>query len=360
MNFFPRQWFNKDIQYGLSSDAILYESYLKKRDFISAINHLKSCKSSNLTYWERRLGQLCKIMRFLSKENNIVYVNFIGFWSNFRVEDNQFIDLLNIIFPKYAFIGTQDQDISLVTFFSCYGDLNNLEKDFHSVRILYLGENVRPIYSFFDYSLTSDIWEYASRNIYYPPWMLEIDWEESGKKFTDRKPVKASDLNQSRVINVQDRLSKVVYIGNNSEPFRESLISCLISNGIDVDCYGSQSKPVDNKQVKLSEYKITLCPENSLFEGYVTEKPIHSYLANTVGIYRGGYISSHMQINANPMYILPYNLTDYRSDSLIKKVVSVLESDTITVMPLLAPSNANLIYKNLKDQVLRTLGWIFA
>ena len=116
--------------------------------------------------------------------------------------------------------------------------------------------------------------------------MLEVDWEENGRKFPDRKPVTVNSLNQSRVINIQNRISKVVYIGNNSEPFRESVISSLTSNGIDVDCYGSQSKPIDNKQEKLSEYKITLCPENSLFEGYVTEKPIHSYLSNTVGIYR--------------------------------------------------------------------------
>ena len=137
MNFFPRQWFNKESQYGLSSDAILYENFLRKRNFISAICHLKACKSKNLIYWERRLGQLSKVLHFLSNNQDIVYVNFIGFWPNFRVKDNQFLDLLNIVFPKYTFIGTTIQDKSLITFFSCYGDLSNLEKDFHSIRILY-------------------------------------------------------------------------------------------------------------------------------------------------------------------------------------------------------------------------------
>jgi len=46
----------------------------------------------------------------------------------------------------------------------------------------------------------------------------------------------------------------------------------------------------------LPEYKFCLCPENSIYDGYVTEKLIDAYASGTVPIYSGD-ISIHKDFN---------------------------------------------------------------
>jgi len=46
----------------------------------------------------------------------------------------------------------------------------------------------------------------------------------------------------------------------------------------------------------ISKYKFNFCPENSRFEGYVTEKPIHAMVAGSIPIYLG---------SPHPDYYLP-------------------------------------------------------
>ena len=44
----------------------------------------------------------------------------------------------------------------------------------------------------------------------------------------------------------------------------------------------TEVNPVNDKIDLLKKYKYTLCLENSLMEGYVTEKPIHAYLSGCI------------------------------------------------------------------------------
>ena len=56
---------------------------------------------------------------------------------------------------------------------------------------------------------------------------------------------------------------EVVFVGNNSEPFREYILSILPKYNIKVDRYGSHTRPVNNKIELLKKYKMSLCLENS-------------------------------------------------------------------------------------------------
>ena len=51
--------------------------------------------------------------------------------------------------------------------------------------------------------------------------------------------------------------------------------------------YGSQTNPIEDKQELLKKFKGSIVFENSYYPGYITEKIIHTYLAGNISIYWG-------------------------------------------------------------------------
>jgi len=147
-----------------------------------------------------------------------------------------------------------------------------------------LGENVRPDFSKTDYSLSFDMSDYCGRNMYMPLWLLRSTKYAARK--ADYQPYHPAELEAPRPINQGDDV--VVYIGNNTTPLRMEAINQLRKLGIAVDCYGSQTRPVSDKIRKLSQYRYSLCFENTFTPGYVTEKIVDSFLAGSIPIYWGG------------------------------------------------------------------------
>jgi hypothetical protein len=77
-------------------------------------------------------------------------------------------------------------------------------------------------------------------------------------------------------------------IAGNPEGLRVNLYNSL-SKYKQVDGYGnmfSNSLRTSKFEI-LPEYKFCLCPENSIYDGYITEKLIDAYAGGTVPIYSG-------------------------------------------------------------------------
>jgi hypothetical protein len=130
--------------------------------------------------------------------------------------------------------------------------------------------------------------DYRGRNIHLPLWMLEIDWFKRGKSYSDRIVHPITLFTEPRNIEYCKRTPSIVFVGNNCEPFRKSIIEYLNDcSSLNVYHYGSQHKPIDDKIALLAKYRLTLAMENSSYPGYVTEKAIHAYLAGTQAIYWG-------------------------------------------------------------------------
>jgi hypothetical protein len=56
----------------------------------------------------------------------------------------------------------------------------------------------------------------------------------------------------------------------------------------EVDVFGPVvGKPIQSKLEIAKNYRYTLCFENDIYPGYVTEKPMEAYLAETVPLYWG-------------------------------------------------------------------------
>ena len=308
---FEKQWFPESSQEGLGNDAINFEDAIQKKDFKKCHNLIRNNLDINKQYWSRmkkRLIHLSKRERKfkLKGKKPPIFIKWNNFWPDINYEDCQILDYLKFSLPDEEFRLTNYAHKADILISSCFGKNNsNLRKYRHCFKILFLGENIRPYFSDYDLSITSDLNVYRNRNIYLPLWIFELDVFNRGKDYSDRKIYPLKEFCKSKVIDFSKRSSGIVYIGNNSEPLRESIIQEIINKKINLLRYGSQTNPVKDKIALIKKYKGTIAMENSFYPGYITEKGMHSYLGGARTLYWGSLENSPFKnhplfININP------------------------------------------------------------
>lgn len=152
---------------------------------------------------------------------------------------------------------------------------------FHSI------ENARHN-SAYDYSISFDFSQDKDREFRFPYWMESIDWEHEG--IAREKPRRLSEF-----FKIDDLMSPLgngftkrnqrcaAIFGQKTEP-RMQLIRAL-QNRLPIDGYGRAFNPsIKNSQLSgfnkdeiLRSYSYNLCPENSLYPGYYTEKILEAF-----------------------------------------------------------------------------------
>ena len=286
---FGRQWFSHKDQIGLTEPALRMKGLLLEHKFCEAAELAKEQRLTNPSYWRRQYKRAVHISNRLIQEDRYgpipLKIYFSKFWPQMDACCCQILDFFKAASNERELLVVSNAKDSDIAIFTCYGDLDCLVQTEHSLRVLFLGENVRPSYELFDISLSSDMQSYSGLNGYLPLWLFEIDW--FGKQYKDRKTYPMSLFTAERCIDYRERLSNIVYVGNNHEPYRMSIINTMREAGYQVDSFGRHSREVDDKVELYTNYRLCFCPENSFFPGYVTEKLMHSYLGGTAGIYWG-------------------------------------------------------------------------
>jgi alpha(1,3/1,4) fucosyltransferase len=162
--------------------------------------------------------------------------------------------------------------------------------------IMYIGENVRPSFVTYNYSLSFDYDTYGGRNFRLPLWWSRLAWDGFEQKprrsnhhnhgYEQLIPIK--QLTQPRKLDIKAKDKFCVMIAGNPEGLRVNLFNS-ISQYKQVDGYGNMfgNSLRKSKFAVLPEYKFCLCPENSIYDGYVTEKLVDAYAGLTVPIYSG-------------------------------------------------------------------------
>jgi hypothetical protein len=162
--------------------------------------------------------------------------------------------------------------------------------------IAFIGENIRPSYVGYDYSLSFDYDNYGGRNFRLPLWYSRLAWPGFEQKprrdnmhnHGYEQLIDIKQLTQPRKLDMASKDKFCALIANNPEGLRINLFNS-ISQYKQVDGYGNMfGNPLrKSKFAVLPEYKFCLCPENSVYDGYVTEKLIDAYAGLTVPIYSG-------------------------------------------------------------------------
>ena len=173
--------------------------------------------------------------------------------------------------------------------------------------IMYIGENVRPSYIGYNHSLSFDYDTYGGRNFRLPLWWSRLAWdgfEQKPRKQNSHNHgyedlISIDSLTNGRTFDLSQKIKFCAMIAGNPEGLRINLYNSLHKYK-PVDGYGLMfgNSLRQSKFDILPEYKFCLCPENSVYDGYVTEKLIDAYAGGTVPIY-GGDISVSEDFNHN-------------------------------------------------------------
>ena len=162
--------------------------------------------------------------------------------------------------------------------------------------IAYIGENIRPSYLGYDHSLSFDYDSYGGRNFRLPLWYSRLAWpgfEQKPRRANAHNHgyeplIEIEPLTKPRVVDWAKKDKFCAMIAGNPEGLRINLFNS-INKYKPVHGYGNMfnNSLRQSKFDVLPSYKFCLCPENSIYDGYVTEKLLDAYAGDTVPIYSG-------------------------------------------------------------------------
>ena len=242
----------------------------------------------------------------------------VNFWEG--AFDGDFLDyFFNICFDGITYTSNPHEADLVVT--SVFG---NVCID-PAKSLAFIGENIRPNFVNYNYSLSFDYDSYGNRNCRLPLWYARLAWPGFVQK--PRKPnshnhgyedlIDIKSLLRPRTLDISQKNKFCAMIAGNPEGLRVILYNS-ISQYKQVDGYGNMfgNSLRQSKFDILPEYKFCLCPENSIYDGYVTEKLVDAYAGGTVPIYSGDFsVSADFDNNA----FLNYQ-EDIRMDWLVEHI----------------------------------------
>lgn len=249
---------------------------------------------------------------------NICYLDF---WPGFDPNSNWFNCVFKDCFNKEFNFNSTPEEADII-FASSFGNERYKTINSKAIKIFYTGENERPDLDFGDYTLSFDFDTYGGRNFRLPHWYLYVNWWNE-QDFPHAR-ISLEQLNhkwEPEEIWKRDKFCSII-IGN---PVQNRIdFARELNNFKQIDTYGRVfGKPYDGCKVKLLEnYRWNICFENSITNGYTTEKLFEAKIAGCIPIYYG-HVSTAMDFN-DQCYI---NCADYDSFEPVVDLISKCEQN---------------------------------
>lgn len=241
----------------------------------------------------------------------IFKIKFLGFFPSFNEKDNFFIDAINRIGkaevsdnPDYVFYSVFNEEYLL------YPDV---------VRIFFTGENVAPNFQLCDYAIGFERLEFGDRYLRFP-FYYGMDEYSNDLRLASKKHQNVTDKMYDR------EFCSFVYSNSDADSMRLCLFDAL-SEYKKVDAGGALRNnlphgPVQDKRLFERQYKFSIACENSSHYGYVTEKILQSFAAQTIPIYYG---DPSIESDFNPRAFI--NCHDYNSLDEVIQVIGAIDQD---------------------------------
>lgn len=249
-----------------------------------------------------------------------ISIKFEGFWPSFDIEDNKFTAALRSRHDVTVMPGGRSKEEPDILFYSRCGNRTE-HLGYNCIKVYFTGENDFPDFNECDYALSFYPFEFCGRHLRYPLYML-YEYDRLGTP----APSAQEALNR-------DFCSLVMSNSLNCDPERLRIIDTvaqyrpLAYGGAFRNNTGGR---VDEKIPFIARYKFNLAPENSLVEGYVTEKLLEPLVAHTLPIYWG---SDAGKTDFNPEAFI--NVLDFDSDTSLLQAIERLDNDPAAYMKML-------------------------
>lgn len=219
---------------------------------------------------------------------NIAFSDFWQYPKAFDPNNNFFIHVIRELFENVQSVHPEDADVMI---FSGFGNENGRYKD--CKKIFYTGENVRPNFNRCDYSLTFDFDDYGGKNFRLPLWYLYIDWFNVGSYGNPDWLIPESYLYEENEFTRKEKNKFCSIVYGSPHQSRINAVKNISRNYKQVEVFGKANPNYnlpDGENYKMdliSNYKFSLCYENSVTPGYHTEKLLHGKIAGNIPIYYG-------------------------------------------------------------------------
>lgn len=177
-----------------------------------------------------------------------------------------------------------------------------------SVTLFQTAENLRHDHVSCDYAISFDLAIASDRHLRLPYWMEQIDWTHEGihgqsnVRFGQLLAIQRliQPLGQSFL----SRPQRAAFFSSHLREPRKTLYAAL-QTVIPVDGFGSQfdslvahhSASGIHKNDILRNYAFNLCPENSMYPGYYTEKIPEAFHAGCLPV---SWVDSNVTVDFNP------------------------------------------------------------
>jgi hypothetical protein len=273
-----------------------------------------------------------------------IKINFVDFWPGFDKTNNYFY---NLLIEKYKVIIDENPDL---LFYSCY-DSNYLK--YNCTRIFYTAENLRPDFTACDFAFSFD---YNTRKNHFrlPLYSMYVDL----LKMNDKLQIIPSRAEAKNIWDTKTKFCCMV-VSNPKGKERLTFFNAL-SKTKQVDSGGSVINNVGGRVADklefIKDYKFVISFENSMYDGYTTEKILEPIYKDCIPIYWGNKFVSK---DFNTKRFIDYS--DFKSEEdLIAKLLEIDQTDDLAIDMLMQPTfnEHKLSHNEERIQVLQILSEI--
>ncbi|MFW6275059.1 MAG: glycosyltransferase family 10 domain-containing protein [bacterium] len=256
-----------------------------------------------------------------------IYLNFVDFHKGFSNENNYFINLLR---KKYNVVLSENPDFVICSVYS----INFLK--YNCIRIFYTGENYTPNFNLYDYGIGFDWLIFEDRYLRLPLYYIRSN-SKHYNKCLHRFNYSKSDIQHRKFCNF-------VYSNSGADPKRKEFFEKLgvykfvHSGGRYLNNIG---KPVDDKMKFQQQFKFSIAFENSMTNGYTTEKILEAKVAGTVPVYWGNPVINR-EANTNAFV----NCHDFDNFENVIEYIKYLDNNDSEFLKIL---NEPLFKKEIYD-----------
>jgi hypothetical protein len=189
-----------------------------------------------------------------------------------------------------------------------------------------------------DFSMTSDLGVASESHFRLPFWMGVLDWAHEGipSRIINRvgQPVTIASLLTPLGRGVLSKARRAALICMHLKEPRGTLLE-VVRRHIEVDGFGGafQKEIKDhnatdfNKGGLLKNYGFCLCPENSMYPGYYTEKVPEAYSCGTIPI---GWCDMNVEVDFNPGAFI--NLAAFAKNNYDLEVANVFSEKSLRAL----------------------------
>lgn len=283
---YGRQWIHPSASFAFAPKLLSADRLCITGDAFKALSLYKKETECGNHIAKRRLNIAQKQLRLamktedLNEDIEIIRIGFIDWYQGFNNDQSNLLRIFENAGLNIEVTKPEEADLIIA---GCYDD--RIIKDplltTDKLVIFVSGENISPSYNIHDFSLTSRSNSYCGKNARFAQWLGELITDKGGIGLREHKKY------LYREVPTRDLFITAIY--NNSTPEREEAVT-LLRNAFGkekVNVFGSQRTGEINKFEILARSNINLCFENSLGNGYITEKLLHAKIMGCKALYWG-------------------------------------------------------------------------